>query len=124
MNNKKMITENRFSNPVNVLVMCLNDPSGNPRPKRVIELCNKLGYTVSIMSYATKEPIKVSNYFLIFEPNKKNLIKRFVNKFRNLCVVILRLLSRGQKFLDYINNYKLRLFNASSQLKTLNSTLL
>lgn len=51
------------SSAVKVLVMCLPDPSGNPRPKRVIELCLKLGMDVSVLSLPPKKAIENVRYF-------------------------------------------------------------
>jgi hypothetical protein len=48
-----------------VVVMCLTDPSDNPRPKRVIELCCKQGYQVDVVSYKPKEKLSINNQFIL-----------------------------------------------------------
>ncbi len=51
------------SSAVRALVMCLPDPSGNPRPRRVIDLCLKLGMDVSVLSLPPKKAIENVHYF-------------------------------------------------------------
>lgn len=55
MNNKS------FSN--NIIVMCLTDPSCDPRPKRAAELCLSLGFNVSVMGRPLKQPLAVNSYY-------------------------------------------------------------
>lgn len=47
------------------LVMCLADPSGNPRPRRVIELLSKSGFHVSVCSFEIQGNLKVDQSFVI-----------------------------------------------------------
>ncbi len=58
-----MDTNEFKSSDVKALVMCLPDPSGNPRPRRVIELCLKLGMDVSVLSMPPKKSIANVRYF-------------------------------------------------------------
>ena len=56
-----------------VLVMCLSDPSGNPRPRRVISICKEMGLSVDVASHPLKNALDFDNYFLI-----KQLSRRFI----------------------------------------------
>ncbi|KXJ57069.1 MAG: hypothetical protein AXW17_13270 [Colwellia sp. Phe_37] len=47
------------------LVMCLADPSGNPRPKRMVELLQSVGFTVDVLSYSLKENIPINRHFKV-----------------------------------------------------------
>ncbi len=55
-------------NNVNVLVMCLADPSGNPRPFRTIKLCRKMGFNVSVFGYPPQNELDVDSYYPIPSP--------------------------------------------------------
>lgn len=57
-----MFSEN-FSKKV--LVMCLADPSRNPRPKRAAELCLSLGLRVSVMGRPLSQPFSVKSYYAL-----------------------------------------------------------
>lgn len=46
-----------------VLVMCLADPSFNPRPKRAAELCLSLGLRVNVMGRPLTQPFSVQSYY-------------------------------------------------------------
>jgi glycosyltransferase involved in cell wall biosynthesis len=47
------------------IVICIPDPSGNPRPRRMIELMQSLGYRVDVASAKIRGDIKVENSFVI-----------------------------------------------------------
>ncbi len=42
-----------------VLILGLVDPSGNPRPRRMIELCHSLGYHISCASFPLKNALPI-----------------------------------------------------------------
>lgn len=52
-----------------VLVMCLDDPSTNPRPLRAIELCRSQGYSVSAMGYPPCKELDVDDFFPLPVPS-------------------------------------------------------
>jgi hypothetical protein len=37
-----------------VLIMCRAEPTGNPRPRRIIELCLQMGMDVSVFSFTPR----------------------------------------------------------------------
>jgi hypothetical protein len=47
------------------LVMCLGDPSGDPRPKRMIELLTSEGFSVDVLSWQPKGPLQVNRHFIM-----------------------------------------------------------
>jgi len=61
--------------PVKVLVMCLADPSGDPRPLRAVELCVSLGFDVSVMGYPARKPLSVCSCFTLPSPSPRLLRK-------------------------------------------------
>ena len=82
------------------LLMCLADPSGSPRPSRMINLLDKLGYSVDVLGFKAKGKINVNNFFTIPEYNQNKIINvqryfyrisssilsRFGNAFKNLSI--------------------------------------
>ena len=40
---------------MNILLMCLSEPSGDPRPRRNIDLFKQLNYSVDLVSYLPKD---------------------------------------------------------------------
>lgn len=58
-------------NNVNVLVMCLADPSGNPRPFRTIKLCRKMGFNVSVFGYPPQNELDIDSYYPLSIPQTK-----------------------------------------------------
>lgn len=59
----------------NVLIMCLADPSGNPRPSRMIELCRAQGFTVDLVSYPTKGKLPIRKHFSLNYPSHNFFVK-------------------------------------------------
>lgn len=52
-------------NNQNALVMCLAEPSNNPRPNRIIQLLAREGYTVDILSHPSKDNLPVHRRYTI-----------------------------------------------------------
>lgn len=61
--------------PVKVLVMCLSDPDGDPRPRRAVELCTQLGFDVSVMGYPTGRTFALHSYYPLLSPSSSVLHK-------------------------------------------------
>ena len=49
--------------PIEVLVMCLSDPSGDPRPGRAAEFCASQGFNVSVMGYPPRKKLSVKTFY-------------------------------------------------------------
>ncbi len=47
------------------LVLTLSDPSGDPRPKRGIELLNEMGFLVDTLSYKINASLKINESFIL-----------------------------------------------------------
>lgn len=56
---------------VKVLIMCLADPSGNPRPFRAIELCKSMKFNVSVLSYPLQKELNMDSYYPLSFPQTK-----------------------------------------------------
>lgn len=50
------------------LIMCLADPTGNPRPRRVIEMCADAGFRVDVLSYPGGGGLPIARHFEIPRP--------------------------------------------------------
>ncbi len=62
--------------------MCLADPTGNPRPNRIIRLLAKQGYDVDVLKFPFKEgSTRLEKVYSIrkdpqsFKPDKKNFTR-------------------------------------------------
>lgn len=51
-----------------VLVMCLADPAGDPRPRRAIEMCADAGFRVDVLSYPGGGDLPIARHFEIPRP--------------------------------------------------------
>lgn len=104
--------------------MCLNDPSGDPRPRRLIDLCNDLGYSVYLMSYSpNKEAIKYEQLFLI--PKKEGPWFKNINRYIFLAYsVIIQKITKNNAYLDYLNNKRFYLNKLDDKLQNHNFDLI
>jgi len=68
-----------------ILVMCLADPSSNPRPRRAIEMCRSLNMTVDVMSYPIMGSLEFNEHYAISRAPKA-FFKRVI---RFLCRLVL-----------------------------------
>ncbi len=66
-----------------VLVMCLADPSSDPRPRRVIELCISQGLDVSVLGYPTRDPLSEVSYYEFPSPS----LNIFNKIWRSICSI-------------------------------------
>lgn len=71
------------------IVLCLSDPSSDPRPRRFIELLNLKGYIIDIYGYHPKDLVECHNYFT---DNKKSSSNFFliIQKIKRLILILLR----------------------------------
>ncbi|MCT7473089.1 glycosyltransferase family protein [Aliarcobacter cryaerophilus] len=58
-----------------VLVICIANPSKNPRPNRIIKLLLRMGYEVDTCSYKSNGDLNISNEY-IFEEINSNFFER------------------------------------------------
>lgn len=66
---------------VEVLILCLADPSISPRPRRVVELCLSAGYSVSVAGYKPSKDMDLKSFILINDLSKTikgKLLKHFL----------------------------------------------
>ncbi len=54
-----------------ILVACLADPSGNPRPGRVISLCKNMGHNVDVASFALRNNMDIDAHYAFHFPSQK-----------------------------------------------------
>lgn len=73
------------------LVICLEDPSSNPRPLRAIQLCREMGWDTVVMGYPPKKEIPGVRYVTI--PLPSNAITHKI--LRKFCVLLLDYLLRN-----------------------------
>lgn len=58
-----------------VLVMCLADPSGNPRPRRMIELLLGHGLSITTLSFPSQKNLQVHRSFTVTNPPQNIIAK-------------------------------------------------
>jgi glycosyltransferase involved in cell wall biosynthesis len=57
------------------LVMALVDPSGNPRPRRIIEFLKSMSCSVDVASFALDRPLEIDTHFEIHRPSLSRCAK-------------------------------------------------
>lgn len=89
-----------------VLVMCLADPSVNPRPNRIIKMLLKQGHQVDVLSHATSHDIGVKNQFVI-DCIKMDFISRtFRFLLGSLCSIFITIPFFGERLALYFNRIR------------------
>jgi glycosyltransferase involved in cell wall biosynthesis len=78
------------------LIICLSDPSGDPRPLRAIELCKSLGFDVSVVGYPTNQPLTGLKFISLDLP-QSGLVHKIA---RRLAIII-----RGRIKISRISNF-------------------
>lgn len=56
---------------IKTLILCLANPSGSPRPKRIIALCKSLGHRVSVGSFETADAKYFDAHYQFCSPSMK-----------------------------------------------------
>ncbi len=98
--------------------MCLSDPSGDPRPKRNIDLCNSQHCEVDLVSYYPKgKSINYNNIYVIHTKSNKFFNKHF-RYFELLFIFLLQKITSNDKFLNFLNDKRFLLRNVSKQIKS------
>ena len=64
---------------MNILILCLSDPSRTPRPKRIIDLMQDLGHNVDVAGYPCQYPLEYRRFLEIKQPDT-NFFVRVVRK--------------------------------------------
>lgn len=54
-----------------ILVLCLTDPSGNPRPRRLVEFGRKEGFHISVAGFPRKSSLACDAYYEFKRPSLK-----------------------------------------------------
>jgi glycosyltransferase involved in cell wall biosynthesis len=88
-------------NPTKILVLALVDPSGNPRPRRIIEALKAKGHHVAVTSFAPERPINIDEHYEIRRPSIA-----FADKIFRKLVGFLALLSGNEKIRSYLNDLR------------------
>lgn len=98
---------------VSVLVMCLADPSGSPRPRRVIELCKNLGYFVSVASYPISGFLYIDKHYTINCP-RKNFLFKVLRWLKSLLFLSLGAIFKSKVIRDLLNNLRYGVHNLNN----------
>ncbi len=99
------------NNQKKVLVMCLADPSGNPRPRRVIELCISLGYDVSVIGFSPRKPFAGASHYTFPAPS----LKLYQKLKRRLCAIATSLMP-STKIGHYLERCRFSFYYAAGTL--------
>lgn len=65
------MTFEHFNSIKKILVMCLVNPSNNPRPNRLIKLLHQKGYLVDTLAYKSNGDLNIFNEHVLREPSLK-----------------------------------------------------
>jgi glycosyltransferase involved in cell wall biosynthesis len=92
---------NAKNKDIRILIMCLSDPSTDPRPLRSIKVCRSEGYAVSVLGLRPKSNLEVQSYFYVDKP----LITMRAKVYRNLLALTAAIppFNNLQFFLDIDN---------------------
>jgi len=85
----------------NAIVMSLGDPSGDPRPKRMVDLLKNQGFVVDLMSHACKTDLGVNQHFII--PITYSLLGKVKRRLVRYAVGVASILSFNDSILDKFN---------------------
>lgn len=102
---------NHNSSSVKALVLCLADPTGNPRPKRAIELCLKMGMDVSVLSLPPGKEVQGVHYFAL-----RNLSRSISQKVMRKIYGLIVSFSLNRFFRDYVESLRLGFESAWKEL--------
>jgi hypothetical protein len=75
------MTSNR---PLRAIVMCLANPTGNPRPNRMIHLLADLGIEVDVLSFPHSGDLPVTNTYTLPNAEKRSTLLRVRNIFHQV----------------------------------------
>jgi hypothetical protein len=82
----------------NVLVMSLGDPSGLPRPKRMVDLLKSQGFVVDVISHPCKTDLGVNQHFIM--PIKYSLLAKVKRRLMRYAIAAASLLLLNDSILD------------------------
>ena len=107
-----------------ILIMCLSDPSGDPRPKRFIEYFNSKNYQIFLVSHELKnKKLNIQEHFLI--DNKNNILNNKLLRYLFLSYTFLiRYFFPVNKYLNYLSNLRYNLNSIDSKLRKLHFDLI
>jgi hypothetical protein len=101
-----------MTNRISVLVMCLSDPSGDPRPYRAINLCNEMGADVHAISFPYKKNIPITNHYTLRIPSTAT-----TQKLLRKLLVLFSILLPFTCFINKLNEMRYGILKVQSKLK-------
>lgn len=72
------------------LILCLADPSRNPRPFRAIRMCLELGFNVEAVSFANEKPLHITRVYELEQPGKnpfQKIARKLTRFLRPFCLI-------------------------------------
>lgn len=100
-----------------VLLMCLSDPSGDPRPRRVVELCNDLNFEIDLVSYPIKDLTFNYNYCFVINPKSVGRLNSLWRYFQLFFIFLIQKAVSNNFVLDFINNFRFQLLAINSAVE-------
>ncbi len=85
-----------------VLIACIADPSGNPRPRRAIELCCSLGMSVAVLGLPCQQnmPFSLTAFFELIPPSF-SIFAKIIRRVWGICTIFCPF-ERGKIFFEKI----------------------
>lgn len=102
-----------------ILIMCLSDPSGDPRPKRFINYFNSKNYQIYLVSNELKtKNLNINEHLIIPKKNKVLGIKLLRYLFL-VYTFLIRYFFPNNRYLNYLSNIRYNLNNLDIKLSKL-----
>lgn len=84
------------------------DPSCNPRPNRIINLLNEMGYVVDAVCHKPKTEVEVRKFFF-FNYNASSAVGIVFNRIRSHALYLVSFVLRLDRFLLWVNDFRLKI---------------
>lgn len=101
---------------LSALVMCIADPSRNPRPNRIIKLLDGLGYEVDAVSHKPNEGVAVRKFFYL-NYNATSSVGIAYNRVRSFTIYLVAFFLRFERFIVWANDFRLKILILRKYLK-------
>jgi len=82
---------------MNVLVMCLGDPTKNPRPNRIIKYLDAQGYVVDTMNY----PFEIRSLNVRAQITLKSPITDFISRVSGVLIYLVSSILARFKLIEF-----------------------
>ncbi len=101
---------------MNVLLMCLSEPSGDPRPRRNIDLMNHLNYNIDLISYFPKDADLIYGDIYTIKAKSTKFLNKIFRYVQLSFIYFFQKIVTNNSILDHLNNVRFLLTGVSAQI--------